>query len=118
MLPFRLVYHPHYNMNIGAHVFPAQKYGFLRDRLLRTRFASEDDFVAPQPATDEDMLLVHSPAWVDKLRHGTLTYQEILQLEIPYSRKTMEAVWLATGGTILASRHALECRLGFNIGGG
>lgn len=118
MLPFRLVYHPQYNMDIGAHVFPAQKYGFLRDRLLRTRFAVEEDFVAPQPATNEDMLLVHSPAWIDKLRHGTLTYQEILQLEIPYSRKTMEAVWLATGGTILASRHALECRLGFNIGGG
>lgn len=118
MLPFRLVYHPQYNMNIGVHVFPAQKYGFLRDRLLRTRFATEEDFVAPQSATDEDMLLVHSAAWIDKLRHGTLTYQEILQLEIPYSRKTMEAVWLATGGTILAARHALEGRLGFNIGGG
>src|SRR5579872_5617622 len=117
MLPFRLVYHPQYNMNIGAHVFPAQKYGYLRDRLLRTGFATEEDFVAPQPAADEDILLVHDPAWVDKLRHGTLTYHEILQLEIPYSRKTMEAIWLAAGGSILAARQALEGRLGFNIGG-
>lgn len=118
MLPFRLVYHPHYNMDIGAHVFPAKKYGLLRDRLLRTRFAAEEDFIAPEPATDEDVLLVHEPAWVEKLRHGTLTYQEILQLEIPYSRKTMESMWTAAGGTILAARHALEARLGFNLGGG
>src|SRR5581483_6940330 len=111
MLPFRLIYHPNYNMDIGAHVFPARKYGLLRDRLLRTGFAAEEDFVEPQPARDEDVLLAREAAWVDKLRHGTLNYQEILQLEIPYSRRTMEAFWLATGGTILASRHALECRL-------
>jgi acetoin utilization deacetylase AcuC-like enzyme len=118
MLPFRLVYHPHYNMDIGAHVFPAKKYGLLRDRLLRTGFAAEEDFVAPEPASDEDVLLVHDPAWVDKLRHGTLSYQDIQRLEIPYSRKTMESVWLTAGGTILAARHALESRLGFNVGGG
>jgi len=118
MLPFRLIYHPHYNMDIGDHVFPAKKYGLLRDRLLRTRFAAEHDFVPPEPATDEDVLLVHDPVWVDKLRHGTLTYQDILRLEIPYSRKAMEAVWMAAGGTILAARQALQSRLGFNVGGG
>jgi acetoin utilization deacetylase AcuC-like enzyme len=55
---------------------------------------------------------------VNKLRSGTLTYHEILKLEIPYSRQMVEAFWLAAGGTILASRLALECGLGFNIGGG
>jgi acetoin utilization deacetylase AcuC-like enzyme len=118
MLPFRLVYHPQYNMNIGAHVFPARKYGLLRDRLLRTGFATEEDFVAPEPATDDDILLVHDPAWVAKLRNGTLSYQEIMQLEIPYSQHTVEAFWTATGGTILAARLAITGGLGFNVGGG
>ena len=118
MLPFRLVYHPHYDLHLGQHVFPSQKYRLLRARLLMTRFASEEDFIEPAPASDEDILLVHNPAWVAKLKNGTLTYHEILKLEIPYSRQTMEAFWTATGGTILAARMALQSGLGFNVGGG
>src|SRR5215467_14364756 len=118
MLPFRLIYHPKYNMNFGTHVFPAQKYGLLRDRLLRTRFCAEEDFVAPEPATDEDILRVHDQQWVAKLRDGTLSYLEILKLEIPYSPQIVEAFWMATGGTILASRLALETGFAFHVGGG
>ena len=118
MLPFRLVYHPGYDLNIGPHVFPSQKYRWLRDRLLQTRFCTSDDFIAPEPATDEDVLLAHDAEWVAKLKNGTLTYHEILKLEIPYSRQTVDAFWLAAGGTILASHLALECRFAFNLGGG
>ena len=118
MLPFRLVYHPGYDLNLGEHVFPAQKYHWLHNRLLRTRFACEEDFVTPQPATDEDILLVHDPGWVSKLKDGTLTYQDILRLEIPYSRQTVDAFWLAAGGTILSARLALEMGFAFHVGGG
>jgi len=118
MLPFRLVYHPGYDLNIGPHVFPSQKYRWLRDRLLQTRFCTPEDFVAPEPATDEDILLAHDAEWVAKLKNGTLSYHEILKLEIPYSRQTVEAFWLAAGGTILACRLALQCRFAFNLGGG
>jgi len=118
MLPFRLVYHPHYDLHLGSHVFPSQKYRLLRERLLESHFASEADFVEPEPATDEDILLVHDPVWVAKLKDGTLSYQEIQRLEIPYSRSTMEAIWTATGGTIHATRLALESGFGFNVGGG
>src|SRR5512135_3616574 len=108
MLPFRLVYHERYDLHLGEHVFPSKKFKWLHDRLLRTRFAEESDFTAPEPATDQDVLLVHSPEWVAKLRSGTLSYQEILQLEIPYSRQMVEAFWLAAGGTILTARLALK----------
>jgi acetoin utilization deacetylase AcuC-like enzyme len=118
MLPFRLVYHPKYDLNLGAHVFPSQKYRWLRDRLLRTRFSTEEDFIAPEPATDEDILLVHDPAWVAKLQNGTLAYHEVLKLEIPYSRQMVEAFWTAAGGTILAARLALEAGFAYNVGGG
>jgi acetoin utilization deacetylase AcuC-like enzyme len=118
MLPFRLVYSEKYDLHLGAHVFPSKKYRWLHDRLLRTRFAAPEDFVEPAPASDEDVLLVHDTAWVEKLRNGTLAYQDILRLEIPYSRQMVEAFWLAAGGSILAARLALQAGLGFNVGGG
>jgi acetoin utilization deacetylase AcuC-like enzyme len=118
MLPFRLIYHPKYDLNLGDHVFPSQKYRWLRGRFIRSCFASEEDFVAPEPASDEDVLLVHDPAWVTKLKKGTLSYQEILRLEIPYSRQMVEAFWYAAGGTILTARLALETGFAYHVGGG
>jgi len=118
LLPFRLVYSEEYDLHLGDHVFPSKKYKWLHDRLIHTRFAAPEDFVAPEPATDQDILLVHGSEWVAKLRSGTLTYQDILRLEIPYSRQVVEAFWLAAGGTTLAARHALEHGVGFNVGGG
>ncbi|MGO9255394.1 MAG: histone deacetylase [Bryobacteraceae bacterium] len=118
MLPFRMVYSERYDLQLGEHVFPSKKYKWLHDRMVRTRFAAPADFVEPEPAADEDILLVHEAGWVTKLRTGTLSYQEILQLEIPYSRGMVEAFWLAAGGTILAAREALKTGLGFNLGGG
>jgi len=76
------------------------------------------DFVEPQLASDKDILRVHEPGWVQRLKTGTLTPHEILRLEIPYSRRMVEAFWLATGGTILAARNAIADGIGFNIGGG
>ena len=118
MLPFPLVYHDAYDLHLGEHVFPSQKYRWIRERLLIDRLAAPEDFVTPEPASDEDILLVHEPGWVERLKHGTLGYQELVRLEIPYSRKTMEAFWLAAGGSLLAARLALERGVGFNLGGG
>lgn len=118
MLPFKLVYHERYDLNFGDHVFPAIKYRLIRERLLAERIASPEDFIAPGPATREQMLLVHTPEWITKLERGTLSYHEVLKLEAPYSRRMVEAVFLATGGTLLAARRALADGAGFNIGGG
>ena len=118
MLPFPLVYSERYDLNLGAHVFPSQKYRWIHDRLLRTRFAAPEDFVEPAPATDEDVLRVHTAEWVAGLRNGTLNYHDILRLEIPYSRQMVEAFWLAAGGSILAARLALTRGVSFNLGGG
>ncbi|HYM12044.1 MAG TPA: histone deacetylase [Bryobacterales bacterium] len=118
MLPFKLVYSNRYDLNLGQHVFPSQKYRLIHDRLLESGIASPEDFLEPTPATDEDILLVHEPGYVQRLKTGTLSYHEIIQMEIPYSRQMVEAVWLATGGTILAGRRALADGLAMNISGG
>jgi len=118
MLPFKLVWHPGYDLNLGEHVFPSRKFRLIHDRLLFERFAEENDFVQPDPATDDDILRVHDHGWVHRLKTGTLGYAELLKLEIPYSRQMVEAYWLAAGGSILAARHALLDGIGFNVGGG
>src|SRR4051794_27099319 len=80
MLAFKLVYSDDYFLPIGAHVFPAAKYRMIHDRLLQTGLADANDFIAPPTATDEDILLVHTPAYVNKLKTGTLTPREEMTL--------------------------------------
>jgi acetoin utilization deacetylase AcuC-like enzyme len=118
MLPFKLIYSDAYYLPIGKHVFPAEKYRRVRDRLMETGVAEASDFLEPRPATDQDILLVHKPEYVHKLRTGTLSPREEMEMEIPYSRDLVDAFWLAAGGSILAARQALKDRVCISIGGG
>lgn len=118
MLPFKLIYHERYDLHLGAHVFPSQKYRLVHDKLLNDGIAGVDDFLRPEPASDEDILRVHTHDWVQKLKTGTLSYSEQMKLEVPYSPELVHAFWLAAGGTIVAAESALEDGFGCNIGGG
>jgi acetoin utilization deacetylase AcuC-like enzyme len=118
MLPFKLVYSDDYYLPIGAHVFPAEKYRMIHGRLLETGVAEPADFVTPQAAADRDILLVHTREYVQKLKTGTLSAVEEMQMEVPYSPELVKAFWLSAGGSILAADLALRQGLAFNIGGG
>jgi len=118
MLPFKLVYSDDYYLPIGSHVFPAEKYKCIHDRLLASGIAAPSDFVTPSPATDQDVLLVHTPQYVQKLKTGTLTALEELELEVPYSPELVRAFWLAAGGSVLAADYALNDGVAISIGGG
>jgi acetoin utilization deacetylase AcuC-like enzyme len=118
MLPFKLIYSNGYYLPIGQHVFPAEKYRRIHDRLLETGVAQASDFLEPQPATDQDILLVHKPEYVSKLKTGTLSPREEMELEVPFSPELVKAFWLSAGGSILAAQHALIDRVAINIGGG
>jgi acetoin utilization deacetylase AcuC-like enzyme len=118
MLPFKLVYSDSYYLPIGEHVFPAEKYRRIHDRLISGGIAGAEDFLAPMPAIDQDILLVHRPEYVRKLTTGTLSAREEMEMEIPYSQELVEAFWLAAGGSILAARQSLADRVCINIGGG
>jgi acetoin utilization deacetylase AcuC-like enzyme len=118
VLPFKLIYNDRYDLHLGAHVFPSQKYRLVREQLLADGIATVDDFLEPRPATDEDVLRVHSKEYVYKLKTGTLSYAEILRMEVPYSKELIDACWLAAGGSMLAGRRALGDGWSANIGGG
>jgi acetoin utilization deacetylase AcuC-like enzyme len=118
MLPFKLIYSDDYFLPIGEHVFRADKYRRVPDQLLKNNVAEATDFLVPQPASDQDILLVHTPQYVQKLKTGTLSAREEQEMEIPYSPELVRAFWLAAGGSILAAEHALKNRVAINIGGG
>ncbi|MCL5006457.1 MAG: histone deacetylase [Acidobacteria bacterium] len=114
----KVVYSDQYDLNLGNHVFPAIKYRLTKEKLLEERVIEPPDIVEPAPASDEDVALVHDLNYIWKLKNATLSYTEILRMEVPYSPELVRAVWLSAGGSILAGRLALEDGVGVNIGGG
>jgi acetoin utilization deacetylase AcuC-like enzyme len=116
--PFRFVYSDAYWMvDLGNHVFPAEKYRLIYEQLLR-RGAKKENFKAPEPASDEDLLLVHSPKYLKKLKTGRLSQAEVITMELPYSAEVLDFAQLMVGGTIMAVQLALEDGLSVHIGGG
>ena len=118
MLPFKIAYHAGYDLNLGEHVFPSQKYRLIHEKLLAEAIAAPQDFFEPKPASDEDILRVHTSDWVEKLKTGKLSPSEKMKLEVPYSKELVAAFWLAAAGTIVAAQHSLRDGFGCNLGGG
>lgn len=117
-LPFKLVYHDGYYLPIGQHVFPAEKYRLVVHCLREQGIATNDDFLLPAPAEDREVLLAHGDYWVHKLRTGTISAKEELQLEVPFSDELVDAFWLNAGGSTLAARRAMFDQIGITLGGG
>lgn len=116
--PFKFIYSEDYWMvDIGKHVFPVKKYRLVYEKLLSLGVKKEN-FVAPQPAGDDALLLVHSPRYLKKLTTGGVSHAEIQTLELPYSPELVKFARLYVGGTIAASEQAVKDGLAVHIGGG
>lgn len=114
----KFFYSPKYQIDIGPHVFPTIKYKLIHDRLIKEGIAKEKDFVDPGMASDEDILLVHTPEYVKKLKTGKFSVFEIYKMEIPYRKEFMEPSWICANATIQACKEALNAGIGIHIGGG
>jgi acetoin utilization deacetylase AcuC-like enzyme len=115
----RVFYTPRYYADIGeGHIFPIRKFELVRDRLLSEGTLSPSDLVEPQPATLQDVLLVHSDDYVSRLCGGILTSTELRRLGLPWSNALVQRSFYAVGGTIGAARNALEQGAGSNLAGG
>jgi len=104
----KIVYSDRYDLDIGSHVFPTVKYSRVHRRLLDRRVADPRDFLEPPAATWDDLALVHTPDYLEKLQHGRLSLQEIAHMEVPWSRQIVEGFRLMAGGTLFAARLALD----------
>jgi len=113
-----LVYCDKALLPIGEHIFRQDKYGAIRRCLLDRGAFQEHDFVCPLCCGEEDLRLVHTPLWVEKIKHGTISMREELELEVPYSKELAEAFCYMAGGSMLAAELALRDRCCVHLGGG
>jgi acetoin utilization deacetylase AcuC-like enzyme len=104
----RIVYSDRYGVDLGAHVFPSAKYAGIQAALLAQGLAVPADFDTPSPATWEELALVHTAEYLDKIRQGRLSAREIVQLEIPANPDVVDWFRLMAGGTLLAARAAVS----------
>jgi len=118
LLPLTVVYSARYRIDIGLHVFPTEKYRLVRAALEEK--SRDFAFVEPEPPTWEQLALVHSAEYLAKLRDGTMTDEDLAQLELPWSVEMVEGFRLMVGGTIQAALTAcgLEPGTVCHIGGG
>ena len=107
-----------YGVDVGAHVFPTNKYALLIDRLLADGTLSPTEVVDPDPADEDELRRVHTPGYVSRCLSGKLSATEIAQLELPWSPALLEASMRCVRGTSMAARLALEHGVGIHIGGG
>lgn len=114
----KLVYSSRYSLDIGPHVFLTEKYRRIHKRLTAAAHPNLDGVIEPEAATWDQLALVHSEAYLHKVRTCTLSADELVQLELPLTDGVVEGFRLMTGGTLTAARRALVDGLCGHIGGG
>jgi acetoin utilization deacetylase AcuC-like enzyme len=117
-----VVYSPRYEIDLGLHVFPTRKYRLVRDRLVERGAIRPDDLAEPAAAGWDELALVHTADYLQKLQAGALSREDVAQLELPWSSEMVEGFRVMVGGTILAARLARArsgpCPVAVHIGGG
>ena len=87
-----VVYSARYRIDIGLHVFPTRKYELVHARLIETGAIQISEVVEPEPASWDDLALVHSQEYLAKMRDGAMTPADVAQLELPWSAEAAPTV--------------------------
>ena len=100
------------------HSFPKNKYFLLRKRILEELGDQPVDLRVPEPASDEDIIRAHDPAYLRRLQNGELTAKEIRRVGLPWSPQIVRRARYSAGATIAACQAALNEGIAVNLGGG
>jgi acetoin utilization deacetylase AcuC-like enzyme len=101
-----------------GHQFPMARYRLLRERLMASGVFHPEDLVVPPSASVDQLLLVHTADWVQRVLDGKLSSDELRRIGFPWSLQMVERCRRSTGATIAASRSALEDGIAVNLAGG
>ena len=94
------------------------KYSRLVDMLLAEGILAACDILRPEPLDAPALELVHTPEYLAKLASCGLSAAEQRRLGLPWSEALWQRARLASAGTLLAARTALERGLAGNLAGG
>lgn len=101
-----------------GHTFPMKKFSCLHTILLQEDLLSLADVYEPNEISWEDLNLVHSIEYLEKLRNGGLSSSEERRLGLPWSNALVRRSRLAVQGTLMAARMALKDGFAANLAGG
>lgn len=101
-----------------GHRFPMEKYRLLPEQLLYENTCNGANFFQPEIATFDDIALVHTSGYIQKLEQLSLTYKEARAIGFPVSEALIEREKIIAQGTIDAALFALKYGVAFNIAGG
>lgn len=117
MLP--IINHPDYVAQIGDdHRFPIKKFGELIKLLRKKNIATTYNTFEPNEVSVPTLLNVHTEEYINKINNLSLDKDEIRKLGFPLVKSVRRRSFVATGGTVLASKLAVKHKLACNTAGG
>ena len=112
-----VINHPDYVAKIiDDNKFPIKKFGALAEHLIDEGVVKR--FHIPKECSIETMKTSHSLKYINDIKNKTLDIKAQKKIGFPINDSVVKRSFIATGGTVLASKLALESKLACNTAGG
>ena len=112
-----IVNHPEYVAKINENsVFPIKKFSSLANYLLQNKVV--ENFHVPKECSIKTLSTSHSLEYINHIKNKTLDKKSEIKIGFPINNSVVKRSFLATGGTVLASKLALDYKLACNTAGG
>ena len=96
--------------------FPIKKFGELAKALIKNKIVKK--FYIPEPCSVETLKEAHTEDYINKIKNKTLDKNEIRKIGFPLVDSVVRRSFIATGGTVLATKLALNYGIACNTAGG
>jgi len=117
MMELAVVNHEDYLAKIGDdHNFPIRKFGELANYLIKKKIIK--NFHKPYPCSEKTLKRAHSENYIKQIINKTLNKNDIKKIGFPIVDSVIKRSLIATGGTVLASKLAINNGLACNTAGG
>ena len=112
-----VINHEDYFAKIGDdHKFPINKFSELAKYLIDQKIVKK--FHKPYPCSDETLKRAHSEKYINEIKNKTLDKNGVKKIGFPLVDSVVQRSLVATGGTVLASKLAINYGLACNTAGG
>jgi len=112
-----VVNHEDYFAKIGDdHKFPINKFSELADYLIKKKIVKK--FHKPYPCSDKTLKKAHSEKYINDIKNKTLDDLAVKKIGFPLVDSVVQRSLVATGGTVLASKLAINNGIACNTAGG
>ena len=98
------------------HKFPIKKFGELAKYLIEKKVVSK--FYEPNPCSIETLKEAHSEKYILDVQNKKLSEKDIKKIGFPLNDSVVRRSFVATGGTVLASKLAINYGIACNTAGG